>query len=94
MPQIAPANRNILRGLVTAVSSKKTEWLDEAVKLIEDQHSKKEMSDNEYQTLMNIVNKAKSGDWSTAQKEAFALLDGQKATPEELNKIKPPSATN
>jgi hypothetical protein len=90
--QIEPENRRIMQGLMTAVSSKKVEWLDASVKLIDEQRSKGEMSDAEYAALSPIVEKAKRGDWTGAQKDAFALSEGQQPTEEDLKKIKPGAA--
>ncbi len=91
--QIAPANRRVMRSLQTAVSSKKGEWLDATVKLIDEQRSKGEMSDEEYEAFESIVKKARNGNWDDAQRAAFALSDGQKPTEEDLQRLeerKPP----
>lgn len=85
--QLAPANRRVMQGLQTAVSSKKVDWLDSTVKLIDEQRAKGEMSDDEYAALDKIVKKARAGDWAGAQHDAFALMEGQKATAEDLEKI-------
>ena len=87
--QIAPANRRAMGALQTAVSSKKVDWLDATVELIEEQHSNGEMSDAEYAAFEPIIEKARAGDWPGAQKDAFALADGQKPTAEDLENIKP-----
>ena len=94
VPQFAPANRRVIHGLQTAVSSKKVEWLNETVRLIEEKYSAGEMSDEEHDALQRIVDKARSGDWDGAQKDAFALSEGQKPTAEDLEKIKPGAARN
>lgn len=87
--QIAPANRRALQALQTAVSSKKTDWLEDVVKLIDSQLEKGEMSDEEYAVFEPIIAKARAGDWAAAQRDAFALSEGQKPTAEDLEKIKP-----
>jgi Sec-independent protein translocase protein TatA len=91
-PQIAPVNRRAMQGLQTAVSSRKVEWLEAAVRLIEEQRSEGEMEDDEYEVFQKIVEKARSGDWSGAQHDAFALVEGQRPTPEDLASIKPARA--
>ena len=89
VPQIAPANRRLMLQLQSVTSSKKKEWLDEAVKQIEEQRSKGELSDEEYAAFQPIIEKARKGDWQGAQRNAFALSEGQKPTEEDLEKIKP-----
>lgn len=90
--QIAPANRRVMQGLQTAVSSKKAEWLEATVNLIDEQRSKGEMSDAEYAALSAIVEKARKGDWAGAQNDAFTLSEGQQPTEEDLRNIKPGAA--
>ena len=87
--QIAPANRRFMLQLQSVTSSKKTEWLDEAAKQIEEQRSKGELSDEEYAAFLPIIEKARQGDWPGAQRDAFALTAGQQPTAEDLEKIKP-----
>lgn len=87
--QIEPANRRFVQQLLSVTSSKKTEWLDETVKQIEDQRVQGELSDEEYAALAPIIEKARKGDWQGAQHDAFALSEGQKPTEEDLEKIKP-----
>lgn len=86
-PQIAPVNRRAMQGLQTAVSSRKVEWLDATVKLIDEQYSAGEMEDDEYDVFQKIVEKARSGDWSGAQQDAFALVEAQRPTAEDIEKI-------
>jgi hypothetical protein len=91
-PQIAPVNRRAMQGLQTAVSSRKVEWLDATVNLIEEKYSAGEMEDDEYEVFQKIVAKALSGDWSGAQHDAFALAESQQPTADDLEKIKPARA--
>ena len=87
--QIAPANRRIMQSLQTAVSSGKVEWLDATVKLMDEQRSRGELSDGELAAFQSIIDKARHGDWAAAQREAFALSEGQRATKEDLERIRP-----
>jgi len=87
-PQIAPVNRRAMLGLQTAVSSGKADWLDASVQLIEETYSAGQMEDHEYEVFQKIVEKARTGDWSGAQRDAFALVEAQRPTPDDLEKIK------
>lgn len=87
--QIEPANRRFVQQLLSVTSSKKKDWLDEAVKQIDQQRSEGKLSNDEYAALAPIIEKARQGDWPGAQRDAFALSDGQKPTKEDLEKIKP-----
>lgn len=87
--QMKPENRRALLGLQTAVSSQKGDWLDAAVKLIEERRSKGDLTDSEYAAVQPIIEKARKGDWAGAQHDAFALSEAQKPTAEDLQRIKP-----
>jgi hypothetical protein len=87
-PQIAPVNRRAMLGLQTAVSSQKADWLDATVKLIEETYLEGQMEDEEYDVFQKIVERARTGDWSGAQRDAFALVEAQRPTADDLEKIK------
>ena len=90
--QIAPANRRVMQGLQTAVSSRKVEWLDATVKRIDEQRAQGRLSDAEYAAFEPIISKARAGKWDAAQHDVFALVEGQKPTAEDLQKIQPGGA--
>ncbi|MGE5194271.1 MAG: hypothetical protein ACM3U2_17405 [Deltaproteobacteria bacterium] len=92
VPQVDPANRKLMLGLQSAVSSRKLEWLEATAKLVDEKLSNGELSDEEYAAFEPIIEKARAGDWDGAQKDAFALSEGQKPTAEDLEKIRPGAA--
>lgn len=92
--QVSPENRTLVLQLQSSVSSKKPDWLDATVKLIEARKAEGKLSDAEYAALRPIIEKARAGDWTTAQREAFALSEGQKPTAEDLERIKPGAKRN
>ena len=81
--QIAPANRKLLEGLQTAVSSKNTEWLEAVVKQLDDRRTKGEISSAEFQSIGAVIQLAKADDWDTALKRVFALSEAQRPTAED-----------
>jgi hypothetical protein len=87
-PQVAPGNRRLVESLRTAISSKRTDWLDANAQLIEERHADGELSDDEYQTFSAIVELARGGDWAAAEKNVIALVKGQKPMPEDLERLK------
>ncbi|WP_422927970.1 hypothetical protein [Singulisphaera sp. PoT] len=86
-PQVSGHNREIIVSLATAVSSRNDGWLDANAKLIEERHSQGKLADGEYEALKQIVAKAKAGDWPAAEKEVYALRDGQQPTAEDLENL-------
>ena len=81
-------NRKVLEALQTAVSSKKSEWLEAVATQVAEKHEEGDISDNEFNAIDAIIKKAKSGDWKSAQKDSFALSEGQRPTSEDLSMVK------
>lgn len=84
--QIAPGNRKLMLQLQSVTSSKKKEWLDESAKQVEDQRAKGKLSNSEYAAFKPIIEKARSGDWAGAQRDAFTLSEGQTPTADDLER--------
>lgn len=66
----------LIAALRTACSSKRTDRLDKAAKVIDDRHAAAEMTDAEYDAFQEIVKKARAGQWKEAETATF---DFQKA---------------
>ena len=89
-PQLSPQNRRLLAALQTAVSAQKTDWLEATHNQIAEKRGRAEISDEEYAALSAIIEKARAGDWKQAQADVFALSEGQRPTPEEVDRLKQP----
>jgi hypothetical protein len=70
-------NRRELEALLTAISLKNTKELEKDIKRIDDRHASGELSDGGYRDLNEIVKKAQSGDWSSAEKQAYELRESK-----------------
>jgi hypothetical protein len=68
-------NRRELEALLTAISLKNTKELDRDAQRIEERHTSGELSDAPYQTLKEIVKKAKDGEWAAAEKQAYEFRE-------------------
>lgn len=86
-PQAAPQNRELITSLRTAVSARKTDWLELNVKKIEDRRAAGEVSDLEYEEFQKIIAMAREGNWEKAEREAVAFQKSQKPTPEEVQRV-------
>jgi hypothetical protein len=64
-------NRGELEALLTAVSLKNSKELEKDAKRIDDRHHAGELSDSSFQSLNEIIGKARSGDWAEAEKKAY-----------------------
>jgi hypothetical protein len=64
-------NRRELEALLTAISLKNQKELDKDIQRIEERHNSGELSDASYKDLSEIIKKARGGDWSGAEKQAY-----------------------
>jgi len=92
--QLAPANRQLLAALQTAVSAKNEQWLDAVSKQVEEQHAKQGMSDAEHKAFTAIIQSAKQGNWDAAQSGVFALSEAQRPTAEDLARLRKHNAAS
>ena len=76
-PQIPPDSRQLIGSLRTAVSAKRTDWLETNAKLVEQKHSQNKLTDEQYQELEAIISLGREGKWADAEKESLRLAEAQ-----------------
>jgi hypothetical protein len=86
--QFSPGNRHLLTALETAVSAKNSQWLDAVVKQVDEQHSQGTLSEAEFSAIQGVINDSKRGDWETALKAVFKLIEGQRPTSEDIARVR------
>lgn len=67
----------LIAALRTACSSKRIDRLDKAAKVIEDRHTAGELTDDEHAAFMEIVKKARAGQWKEAEVATFEFQQAQ-----------------
>jgi hypothetical protein len=68
-------NRQELEALLTAVSLKQGRELEKDARRIEDRHAAGELSDGRFQDLQSIIEKARTGHWAAAEKQAYEFRE-------------------
>jgi hypothetical protein len=68
-------NRQEFEALLTAVALKDASELEKDARRIDGRHDAGELSDGSYRELRAIIDKARSGDWSGAEKQAYAFRE-------------------
>ena len=68
-------NRQEFEALLTAVSLKDKSELEKDATRIDDRHASGELSDGGYKALLEIISKARDGDWSEAEKRAYGFRE-------------------
>ncbi|MBS0205563.1 MAG: hypothetical protein JSS49_21885 [Planctomycetes bacterium] len=86
--QIQSTNRHLMFKLRSALSSKKPDWLDEVIRQIDEHQFKGDLSAAEYAAFQPIIKQARAGNWTAAQRAAFALCDGQKPTADDRERLR------
>jgi hypothetical protein len=64
-------NRRLVDAILTAITMKNTNWLEDDAELAEKRHRAGQLTDKEYEGLTAIIEKAKSGDWQSAEKKGY-----------------------
>jgi hypothetical protein len=66
-------NRKVLDAILTAVTMKNRKELAADSKLLEARRAQGHVSEGHYQALQGMIAKARSGDWSGAERELYQL---------------------
>lgn len=85
--QFSPASRELMKPLQTSVFAKKLEWIDATEMKIVAQYDADNISKDERDALMAIIEKSRSGDWTGAQRQLTTMIDGQRATAYDLSRL-------
>jgi len=64
-------NRRVLDAVLTAITIKNTRLLEEDAKRARARHEAGQLTDEEYQGMEALINKARGGDWSGAEKDGY-----------------------
>ena len=70
-------NRQEFEALLTAIALRSTTELEKDSQRLEARHAMGELSDKVYKELQEIILKARAGDWSGAEKEAYAFRESK-----------------
>lgn len=75
-------NFDVAMQLSIAIAGKRTELVDQSVKLLDQRHAAGELSDAAHAALLAIADQAKSGQWDDARAAIVAFQKGQKPAAE------------
>jgi hypothetical protein len=86
--QVGPNNYRLVAALQTAISARRTDWLDDAQKEVTERRARGQLDDQQFAALDAIITQARAGQWEAAQSEIAQLAKAQRATPDELQQLK------
>ena len=64
-------NRRLVDAILTAITMKNVTWLDDDAQLAEQRHRDGHLTDDELEELNEVIETARSGDWSAAEKQGY-----------------------
>ena len=76
-PPVSKANVKLVEQLRTAVAAKKTDWLDQAARQINQHRQSGTLAGAENEALQSIVDDARQGHWEEADRKMQWLIQGQ-----------------
>jgi hypothetical protein len=68
-------NARAFEALLTAVSLRNQKEFEQDAKLIDERHAAGEISDEKYQELAEVIEKARAKDWAGAEKRAYRFRE-------------------
>jgi hypothetical protein len=78
-PQLGAQNVRLVESLRTAISARRTDWLEQAAKTASARHESGQLDDRQYAALDAIVQQARAGEWEAAEAAVVDLAKGQQA---------------
>lgn len=76
-PAIEFDNLKYVQLLTTAVSARSPDWLGKVEEAVQQRHRDGAMTARELASMSRIIAMADAGDWTTADRECFALAEAQ-----------------
>ena len=64
-------NRRLVDAILTAITMKNVNWLDDDAELAEKRYADGQFTDAEYDELLAIIELGRSGDWKTAEQQCY-----------------------
>jgi hypothetical protein len=64
-------NRRLVDAILTAITMKNTNWLEDDAARAETRNSEGQLSDEDYEQLLSIIEVARTGDWPSAEKLGY-----------------------
>ena len=64
-------NRRLLDAILTAITMKNTQWLEDDAKLADERHRAGHLTDWEFTRISEVIAKARTGDWIGSEKLGY-----------------------
>jgi hypothetical protein len=77
-PQLGTENFRLVESLRTAVSARRTDWLEDNARQIARRHEAGQLDDDQFAALNAVVEKARAGEWEAAEAAVLELAKGQR----------------
>jgi hypothetical protein len=77
-PQVGANNFKLVAGLRTAISARRTDWLEATARVVAERHASGELDDRQFQGLQSIIDQAHQGNWADAERDALRLAKAQR----------------
>jgi hypothetical protein len=75
-------NRRLVDAVLTAITMKNANWLEDDAKLAEQRNLAGQLCDDDYEELSAVIELARAGDWKTAEEEGYEFRKRRPFVPE------------
>jgi hypothetical protein len=87
-PQVGAGNYRLIESLRTAISARRSDWLEENAKLASLRHAAGELNDEQFAAFESIIAQARGGNWADAESEVIRFAKAQRLSADEIEERK------
>jgi len=74
--------------LRTAISARRSDWLEENAKVASLRHAADELNDEQFAAFESIISQARGGNWADAESEVIRFAKAQRLSADEIEERK------
>jgi hypothetical protein len=87
-PQVGAGNYRLIESLRTAISARRSDWLEENAKLASQRQAAGDLNEEQFAAFESIIAQARDGNWTDAENEVIRFAKAQRLSAEEIEQWK------
>ncbi len=92
-PQVGAGNYRLIESLRTAISARRSDWLEENAKLASQRQAAGELNNEQFAAFESIITQARGGNWADAENEVIRFAKAQRLSADEIEQRKAKQAS-
>jgi hypothetical protein len=88
-PQVGAKNYRLIESLRTAISARRSDWLEDNARLASKRREAGQLDDEQFAAFESIIALARAGNWADAEYEVIRLAKAQQLSAQEIELRRP-----